>query len=399
MVADQPQNVLTGLPGSKEKPSGPDESWRRIISARAPAFDHSIPAYLLDDNYFFLDWNGAFDELVAAPLGLKRGSHAEDFVRELENVEAVYNRSTEIFDPNNVPLIDLEPLVFRSKKYGEIEFQKIAVQIPNASGGLAAWSVFLNISRADEMEQLWSDLQKRMLEDLNWSLYAISYDKLLLEFDDYHQLLTLICSKLDDCRLCLDLGAGTGTGTLRLLRSRENREVWAVESNHAMIQQLIAKIERAEIDDNQDYFGRLRPLKEDLLRLDDWREFLQPDYFEAAILMNVLYAVRDPEVCLRAAFQLLREGGKVVFSTSHSETNVDKLFARMREVLEEKGVFNALKRNFDSARARHRQMDHLIHRDSKDDIRRFTENAGFEIVDWRDSEYAEAVVVVEALKP
>jgi hypothetical protein len=44
-------------------------------------------------------------------------------------------------------------------------------------------------------------------------------------------------------------------------------------------------------------------------------------------------------------------------------------------------------------------MDHLIHRDTKEEIRRYIKEAGLEIRDWRDSEYADAVVVVMAVKP
>src|SRR5437870_5752944 len=35
------------LPGAQERPTGPDESWRRIALARAPAFDQCVPAYIL----------------------------------------------------------------------------------------------------------------------------------------------------------------------------------------------------------------------------------------------------------------------------------------------------------------------------------------------------------------
>ena len=46
-----------------------------------------------------------------------------------------------------------------------------------------------------------------------------------------------------------------------------------------------------------------------------------------------------------------------------------------------------------------KKWHHLIHRDTKEDIRRYVEEAGLEIHDWRDSEYADAVVVVTAVKP
>src|SRR3954452_11455397 len=86
VATPSPDAAQRTLPGSHERPTGPDESWRRIAAARAPAFDQAAPAYLLDEKYWFLDWTPAFDELVAQPLGLKRlRSHAEDFVVRLVN--------------------------------------------------------------------------------------------------------------------------------------------------------------------------------------------------------------------------------------------------------------------------------------------------------------------------
>jgi ubiquinone/menaquinone biosynthesis C-methylase UbiE len=389
-----------GLPGSCDRPTGPDDSWRRIAAARAPAFDQSVPAYLLDEKYWFLDWNPAFDELVACPLGLKRlRNHAEDFIRELVNVEAVYQRSKKIFDPKNVPLIDVEPLVFHTEKYGDVEFEKIAVQISDTHAQLASWCVYLNITRAHRLEEMWDDLRASLESHLNWSRYALSYDKLLLNFDDYCDLVDLVVGKVSNCKRCLDLGAGTGNGTIKLLEADQDRNVWPIESNQAMIQQLISKLEKAEVEAGCDYFGRLHVLKENLLRLDDVKDILSPGSYDGAILINVLYAVEDPEKCLRQIFRLLQAGGRLVLSTSHRNTDVDKLFMRMQDVLERKNLFSQLSPNFHDARERHKKMEALIHRDTQQDIRGYLEGAGFRIVDWREKEYTDAVVVVEALKP
>ncbi|QDU23878.1 class I SAM-dependent methyltransferase [Urbifossiella limnaea] len=393
----EPQNL--GLPGSAARPTGPDESWRRIAAARAPAFDQSVPAYLLDANYWFLDWNPAFDELVARPLGLKRlRNHAEDFVAKLENVDSVYKRSKHVFDPENPPAIDTEPLALRTDRYGRVSFLKVAAQIIDERAQLVAWSVYLNVT-GTERGDLWEDLRVRLERDLNWSRYAISYDLLLRDFDENAALLGLMVGKLAGARKVLDLGAGTGNGTLRLLRAPGGKEVWAVESNHAMVQQLVAKVERAGAEAGQDYFGRLHVLKEDIQRLDDVRDFLTAGSYDGALLVNVLYALDDPLKCLKDVFALLRSGGRLVLSTSHRDTDVGKLFARMRQVLEAKGLFEQLRPNFDDARRRHDAMDAAIHRDTKSSVRSYVEGAGFRIVDWRESEYVDAVVVVEAVKP
>lgn len=365
-------------------------------SPAPPAFDQAVPAYLLDENYFFLDWNVAFEELVAGPLKLRRHhSHAEDFVRALKNARDVVERSKRIFDPRRVPLLDLEPLVLNSPRYGDIEFEKIAVQITDADARLAAWSVFLNISRSPKIEDLWKDLQARLERELNWSRYAESYDQLLLKFDDYCELTNHIVGKLKGRKRCLDLGAGTGNATLALLRGDKKREVWAVESNHTMIMQLIAKIAKAQDEDHTDYFERLRTVKEDVCRLGEFPQ----ESFDAAILINVLYSVDDPTACLQQVYELLAPGGLLVFSTSHQETDVGALFDKMEKVLRRRKVFDQLEPQFKDALARHQQMDALIHRDSREQIRQWIDDTGFELKTWNDDIYTGAVVVVEAQKP
>ena len=361
------------------------------------AFNATVPAYILDKNYYFLDWNAAFDLLIAGPLGLQRTySHAGEFLAALSNAAAVFERSKRIFATGSEPLVDAEALVFQSKRYGTIEFHKLATQTADNNARLAAWTVCLNISQADHADKIWEDVTRRLKEDLHWARYAISYDKLLLNFDDYGSLVTMMVDKLRTCNHCIDLGAGTGNGTLKLLQARPDRKVCAIEANHAMLQRLIDKVTTAEADASRDYFGRLTPLHEDILRLDEVK-VLASGSFDGAMLMNVLYTLDDPEKCLRETYELLRPGGVLVLSTPHSETDVDKLFERMRESLQAKGLYESLRSNYEDARRRHADMMDRIHRDTRAAIRSCVEQAGFQIRDWKAS-YVDSVVIVEAVK-
>jgi len=132
--------------------------------------------------------------------------------------------------------------------------------------------------------------------------------------------------------------------------------------------------------------------KEDIQRLDDYPK----NYFDAAIMINVLYAVDDSVKCLRQVRRLLKPGGRLVLSTSHSGTDLDRLFLRMREVLQGKELWEELEEDFYQTRDRHVQMDGLIHRDTKERIRDYLKNAGFTIKNWLDDEYVGAVVIVVA---
>jgi ubiquinone/menaquinone biosynthesis C-methylase UbiE len=367
--------------------------WRSVDEARQPIFDVLGPTYFLDDTYHFLDWNPAFDELVAKPLELRRGWHAATFIEHLKNIAEVVERSKVVFAPGKIPLIDTEVLEFPSEKYGLIKFRKIASQIADEHGGIKAWSVNLNVLDAENETELWKDLEARLSREINWSKYAVSYDKLLLQFDDYLELVDKVVSEVGDAKRCIDIGAGTGNGTIKLLETKPEREVWAVDYNETMLQYLKDKVQD-KAQENPNILERLVISKEDIQRLDDYPK----NYFDAAIMINVLYAVDDSVKCLRQVRRLLKPGGRLVLSTSHSETDLDRLFLRMREVLQGKELWEELEEDFNQTRDRHVQMDGLIHRDTKERIRDYLKNAGFTVKNWLDDEYVGAVVIVVAQK-
>src|SRR5262249_24566968 len=216
-----------------------DERWRTTRAVRL--MDQLGPIYILDRNYFFLDWNPAFERLFAEPLGLYRRQHAEEFVRALVNRDAVEARARQVFPPDKLPLVDMEPLLFQSAEFGVIELWKIASRIIDYNGRLAAWSVALNIVGAEKKEALWNELKRLLDARVNLTLYAPSYDQLVLNFDEYGRLIKLVCSKLEGAKQCADLGAGTGNGTLELLREQPDRTVWAVDPCEEMLTRLRSK--------------------------------------------------------------------------------------------------------------------------------------------------------------
>ena len=383
--ADQLKDAVTqGAP-----PLSGTQSTIAVKDSIQPMVDLIGPAYLLDNNYYFLDWNPAFDMLLAKPLGLARGDHCVDFIKRLDNCDQVVERSKNVFAAGKDPLVHTEELLFQSPTYGLIKFEKIAALINDAKGNPLTWTVNLNIASVEKERELWRDIEQRLEEVVNWSRYAVSYDKLLEPFTDYNDLVDLVVSQLGDAELCADLGAGTGNATLRLLQTRPTRQVWAIESNEMMLQCLRQKVGA--------HLGRLTSIKDDVVRLGALR--YQNDYFDGALMINVLYAVPDPVECLRQAYRILKPGGILALSTPHRDTDVKKLLTKLRTVLHSKGLLNALAEEFQTAKLVHEKMAQLIHRDTKEDIRRYLNEAGFEISEWRDSEYADAVVIVKAVKP
>lgn len=379
------------LQGEREQPTPVRVRDRVTQDIRQPIFEVTVPTYILDPYFFILDWNPAFDELIAKEVKLVRGQdHARAFVQALANCEEAFTHGQEAFGPDRYPLVDTEVLVFDSAKYGRLRFKKFAAQITNDDGGIRGWSVSLNILDDEGSERMWQDLKSRVEEEVGWSRYASVYDRLLLHFNEYTRLVRQVTDLVGDARLCIDLGAGTGNGALRLLRAPD-REVWAVEVNETMLRHFRAKLEDPE---NAALRDRLTVVKDDIQRLDA----LPRATFDAAVMINVLYAVRDREACLREVNRILKPRGTLALSTSHRGTDVDRLFRELRRSLEAKGIFFEFQEHFDAARARHEAMMAQITRDTVEDTLGMLKDAGFEIVRAMRDQYVGAVTVIQARK-
>lgn len=383
------------LPGVDSDPVNIDERWPLARRVRQPIRDLIVPTYLLDNTYHFLDWNPAFDELVAGPLDLKRGDHAESFIKCLENAPEVIERAKKMFGRGKRPLVDVEPLIFHSNEFGRITFNKVSALITEETAGTRCWSVNLNIGGVDEQhrDRLWQVLRERLERTVNWSRYATSYDRLLCDFTAYKKLISTVTEKVDGAEVCIDLGAGTGNAALALL-SLPTRTVWAVENNESMLEQLRKKARRYDTASGIKALERLHVIKGSVDHLAD----VPDSYFDAATMVNVLYAVPDPVKALREVHRVLKPRGVIALSTSHRDTDVERLFDALKDELVDKGEFEAMRPHWEEALEAHKQMESEIHRDTKDDIRRYLEEVGFSVQDWHDSEYVDAVVVVKAVK-
>ncbi|MCI0400636.1 MAG: TIR domain-containing protein [Gammaproteobacteria bacterium] len=369
------------------------DQWSLVRECRLPIHDLVCPSYILDRNYHFLDWNPMFDELVAKPMGLTRFRHAEDFILKLKNHREIIERSRQLFSDDIFPMVHMEDLEYESPKYGLIVFKKIAAQISSEKGGLLAWSVNLNVTHAERAEEMWADLEKRLASDVNWAIYAKLYDRMLLQFDPYKELVAKAVYLLGDAQVVGDLGAGTGNVTVELLEHRY-RQVWALESNEEMLEQLRRKLLKAR----NALLKRVKVFKGDLMV--SLREFEQ-DFLDGAVMVNTLYAIPDRARCLGEVYRVLKPGGVFVYSTSTSETDVDRLFGAIERELTKKRMIKTLRPVVDLAYDRHRAMAADILRDSPSAVIDYARQAGFEVddADILPNEYEGAVTIVRATKP
>ncbi len=328
------------------------------------------PTYILDPEGRFVDWNPAFEEIIATPLMLARGQPAGEFA-------ALGSEPAQV----DVRLLQLD-----LPEYGTITCRRIISQIPDSNGSIHGWSIHLVMSDGGEATGLWTRIVRRLEHEITWSKYAAVYDELLHEFTDYTDLLDAVASQVKGTRDCIDLGTGTGNSALSLFNADSTRSVWAVDSNEAMLSLFRAKIEPRHQE-------RIRVVKNDIHSMP----FLEDESFDAATMVNVLYALDDPAVCLKEIYRIMKPEGILAICTPHTQTDVDRLFDRMRRVLTDKKIFDTLKDAFYAAKARHVSMDSQIHRFTIDEVHEMIDSCGFTI-EHSPAAYVNAVVLIRARK-
>ena len=245
--------------------------------------------------------------------------------------------------------------------------------------------------------QLWQDVVADLRKHAVWSKYADSYDRVISPFTSYQRLVDLLVSKVGSSLRCADLGAGTGNVTIRLLSDQSGknfgqRTVLSVEKNDSMLECLQRKLD-------------LQPglKKRALLYKGDITTALREQEsatLDACVMLNVLFALDNPAEALSEAFRVLKRNGILTLSTSHKDTNIRLLFNAIKNDLARKRLFTSdLEPVWLDAFNRNVDLEDMICRDSKHDIRNYITEAGFRVEEYIESEYVDCVVVYKLVKP
>jgi ubiquinone/menaquinone biosynthesis C-methylase UbiE len=351
------------------------------------AIQYTVPTYYLDVNLMVVDWNIAFD-LVFSRLGaILRGKHVKWFIAELQNFDEVMDHAqkfTRQVLEGRIPFVDVEPLQYSSEKYGPVSFLKVAAQLHDADGRPRGWSVSLIIHEID-----WESFEKDLLEETRkdklWSVYAASYDRVLLQYAPYKQLIQDVIAVVPSGKgSVVDLGAGTGNVTAALLAA--GHVVTAVENNLGMLDRLRSK-----------HLSGRKPtvVKSSIENLTT----LADKSFDAAMMVNVLYAVDDPLACLQEVHRILKPNGVLGLSTTHSESELDTLLNSIRAQLQETGKYRDLVVDYHILRDVNKQIEKVMaKRHTREKYREWVRTAGFEIIKEVPSTYEEAVMLIHARK-
>ena len=279
------------------------------------------------------------------------------------------------------PLVDFERLGYESPTYGRFEFGKITSRATHPiTGETIGWNVVLNVQHVDKQAEYEAALRDALVKQVNWRVYATSYDRVLLRFSAYKELLRRHVDAVAARNSIVDLGAGTGNVTLELLKG--GKEVVAVDYNEAMLVQLREKCSEFRST------NRLKIIKQNL---DSMRiSKVEQGKFDGAIMQNVLYALANPLRCLEMVYNALQPRGILVVSGPKIGTSLDALFTVIRKELQDTADWDSIEQDFENVLERNRELEGqgVLHQWTIEQVRELLESAGFKVMEEDNDVYA-----------
>lgn len=397
------------LPGAAAEPFEDIED--QVNLSFLPSSQPMVPMYFLDRYFRILDWNEAFGLAFDRTMDGRRGKPITSWVYWLENYKELAKESKNKFsDPNNLPIIDIETLEYKSSRYGKMRFKKRAYHIPhddfyNRTGEnrYVGWLVVLEpiFNNTEAAFQYNKDIVERLGLSQLWHEYSISYDNILLNTEIYLELLSTMVGEVGplgeippESRV-LDLGAGTGNLAIKLAEPTKRRTVVAMDNSRAMLE--ILKFKGGGLLREDDKGPGILTIQQDVNSLYG----LKDNNFDAVFMNNVLYAVDDPLECFKEIRRVLKSQGEVRISGPRSDSNVKILFEEIKKSLKKKeGVFKKYKADYETVRYINEiQLKKYLYRHSTDEVGKILKAAGFSKISHKSEDiYANQNMLIAAIK-
>ena len=385
-LVDENSDIL----GADTGPPSLDFWYAKLRPALHEAAYYTMPTYFLDPDLNMIDWNVAYELVFSEIIGMLRYKHVNQFIARLANPDEVFDHGREFtrrVHAGELPFVDLERLVYRSNRYGDVTMLKVATQMHDISGHPCGWSVGLMVQEID-WPLFQRDLERKIREDKMWSVYATSYDRILQEFPPYKQLIQDVISVIpDDAQSVVDVGAGTGNTTEVLLT--KGYRVTSIEFNAEMIDRMRNK----KFDS-----AKHKVLKASADNLESLK-MLSDGAFDAAVLVNVLYGLEDPLACLTGVHRILKPGGVLGLSTTHAGVCLDPLLKKIEKTLQKKHIFDGLVDDYQRLKEINKEIERtMARRVSAAEYEELVRHAGFQILRLEEYTYERAVMLIHARK-
>lgn len=332
--------------------SSQSRAWPLVRQLTAKAFFYArSPLLLVREDGVLLDMNAASRELFALDIAGCKGEHYSFLLRQLaEKVAGPLFPTTGVSarrftadqaDRGDVrwhqlATAELQTAVcechYQAPRYGTALLRVSETPCIDTHSGVCCGSIIsLDIAAMPSLTAFQRALDQRLAHHVMWEVYAASYDRVLSELPFYQEVVNRHVARLSqpDIDLVLDLGAGTGSVTQRLLRN--GKRLTAVDVNRAMLQHLEEKMELQWTD-------RLEVIEDTAERLPHF-----PDSsFDAVSVLLAFFDMEDPLAAINEAVRVLKPNGAIVITEPRACFDVARLMSAAEQALREKGLMKRL---------------------------------------------------------
>jgi len=371
------------LDETKESPqkyfSGRDS---KIVLIRDQLLYPNVPSYLLDEDWFLLDWNAAFDLVFPTHL-FHRGEYVAKFAQYLGSPEDVFAHGEELEEKlktSKSDVFDMENLNYYSKPFGRMDFKKMSSPVTDRdSGDIIGHNVVLNVSYVERSGLYEKEVRKAAERVALRNRFATAFDHIMSRFSHFQRLVKAHCGAMNDAESVLDLAAGPGNLTKMLLG--KGKRVVAVDFSDLMLDLVRSKCSRHM------KLGTLEVLKDNLEVVHS----LEDRLFDGAVMLLIFPPVLDLRKCISRVHSLLHPGAPFSIAIPCNQINLPILNRAIREDF----VLRSSSEEWNKARklewknhygifkevaAKIFQVEH-IHRYDDDELKNILLETGFQVQD------------------
>ena len=276
-------------------------------------------------------------------------------------------------------------LRYLSRNFGWASLRETTIPHPDPeNGALQGTTIYWDVREMDRFGEFVEALDGAYRQQLDWESYAMSYDRVLPNFPFYQEVVERHCNAVDgpDIQNVLDIGAGTGNVTIKLLGV--GRHVTAVDLSRAMLEKLRRKVAEPQR-------MRLTIVEQNAERLPQWDD----DTFDAVTALLAFYDMTAPTRALNEAVRVLKPGGTMIVTEPKSTFCLDALLERAEQVLEDKGIRHTLRLDWDRVYCINKRRDPTKREDRIyiEQIEQHFRQMGFENICKKDSHYGNCATV------